>query len=59
MISVRKFKEKLENHAQKLSDKEIEQMLDIQNQLADVIFSMWIEHKLGKNRGNRLEKKLL
>ena len=56
MIPITKLKEKLENHVQRTSDKEIEQIRDIQEQLADVIFSMWIEHKLGRNRRNRKEQ---
>jgi len=62
MIPVTKLKKKLENHAQRTSDKEIEQIIDIQNQLADIVFDMWIEAKkakLSKSRGNKLGKKLL
>jgi len=45
MIPLSKFKEKLGESANNLSDCEIEKVRDLQYQFADVLFDMWVKDK--------------
>jgi hypothetical protein len=50
MISLEKFKESLGSTAQELSEKEILEIRDNQDQMAELFFSMWLKKAKEKMR---------
>lgn len=59
MIELKEFKKLLGEEAENLTDEQIKQVYNIQDQLADIIFDMWLEKKVNKNKTNGLWKKSL
>ena len=49
MIFASKFRRKLRQDAQGVSDEDIEHILDLERRLADIIFDMWLEDRDKQN----------
>lgn len=52
MISLKEFKKSLGIIAEDMTDIEIEQLRNLQDQLADTIFNIWLENKNNKIKQN-------